>query len=335
MAEATNNIIGPDSLPATQRKCLDRLRRYWPDFLRRRKSHIGEHGVGKTSEVVARNIVQDLFTIPLDWPLEDLKSEFPCKAGRADIVLTSLGIPQLIVETKAPQDLKWSQAHIEEALWQVRQYGDELRVKQLAVSDGYLLYAIDLVDDHFKGRVAISLEDPDPPDPLWWLSTMGIFKPQPNPVALPEFAPTSEVEDGPVEVGNTSLLHPKYQRPAQCFAYVADATDPKTWKLPYRHSNGAPDMARLPKAIQAIVTDYRGVKVKGIPERSIPDVLVRLALAARTLGKLPYQRPETPDAYQKLAEALAKCGRDADVRGEIIGQAKVSFTGGHETDGNV
>ncbi len=73
-------------------------------------------------------------------------------------------------------------------------------------------------------------------------------------------------------------------------------------------------MARLLKAIQAIVTDYRGLKVKGIPERSIPNVLVRLARAAAALGKLPRQRPDTLDAYQRLAEALLKCGRLEEAR---------------------
>lgn len=314
MAEAAKDTIGPDSLPATQRKCLECLRRHWPDFLRRRRAHIGEQGVGKTSEVVTRNIVQDLFTVPLDWSFEDLKFEVPCKAGRADIVLSSLGISQLIVETKAPKEFVWSRAHIDKALWQARQYGDELHVAQMAVSDGSLLYAADLVDGAFRGRVAVSLEDPDPPDSLWWLSTMGIFKSQPHPVALPELVSLAGVENASIDDGSTGLLHPKYQRPAQCFAYVADATNPRTWKLPYLYPNGAIDMARLPKAIQAIVTDYRGLKVRGIPERSIPDVLVRLARAAAALGKLPHQRPDTRDAYQKLAEALLKCGRAEDVR---------------------
>lgn len=140
------------------------------------------------------------------------------------------------------------------------------------------------------------------------------FSTQPHLVALPELISPVGVENDPIERGSTGLLHPKYQRPAQCFAYVADAVNPKTWKLHLFYPNGAIDMARLPKAIQTIVTDYRGLKVKGIPERSIPNVLVRLARAAAALGKLPRQRPDTPDAYQRLAEALLKCGRLEEAR---------------------
>lgn len=67
------------------------------------------------------------------------------------------------------------------------------------------------------------------------------------------------------------------QRPAQCFAYVADAVNPKTWKLHLFYPNGAIDMARLPKAIQTIVTDYPGLKVKGIPFFRDPSSACRFA----------------------------------------------------------
>lgn len=84
---------------------------------------------------------------------------------------------------------------------------------------------------------------------------------QPHPVALPELISPVGVENDPIEKGSTGLLHPKYQRPAQCFATVTDAVNPKTWKLHLFYPNGAIDMARLPKAIQTIVTDYPGLKV--------------------------------------------------------------------------
>ncbi len=51
---------------------------------------------------------------------------------------------------------------------------------------------------------------------------------QPHLVALPELISPVGVENDPIEGGSTGLLHPKYQRPAQCFAYVADAANPKT-----------------------------------------------------------------------------------------------------------
>ena len=51
-----------------------------------------------------------------------------------------------------------------------------------------------------------------------------------------------------------------YQLPASCFAYIGDPAHPGTWKLPYRLINGSIDERRLPKAIQAILSNYRGVK---------------------------------------------------------------------------
>lgn len=303
--------VTPDVPLAMQRRCLERVKNHWAEFRKRRSAHIGEQGIGKTVEVVARNIVQDLLTIPLDWTLNDLKFEVPCKTGRADIVVTSLGIPQLIIETKAPREFWWNRSHVDEALWQARRYGDELHVTQLAVSDGYLLYAVDVSNGEFCGRALVALEDPEPPKDLWWLSAMGIVKLRPDaPAPMPDFAvPTTAQPAEDSEDTSPSLLHPKYRRPAQCFAYVGNAADPKTWKLPYLYPNGAIDVARLPKAIQAMLTDYRGLRVKGIPEHSVPGVLVKLGRAVATLGKLPQQHPQTADAYQQLGSALVKCGR--------------------------
>jgi hypothetical protein len=63
---------------------------------------------------------------------------------------------------------------------------------------------------------------------------------------------------------------------SSCFAYVGDANDFATWKLPYRLAGGSVDLKRLPKAIQCIIGNYRGAQVSGIPEPAIPDVLGRL-----------------------------------------------------------
>jgi len=65
----------------------------------------------------------------------------------------------------------------------------------------------------------------------------------------------------------------------------------------------------LPKAIQSILSNYRGVKVSGIPEQDIPDVLVRLARAAVSLGKMPHQSGETAPVYKQYAEVLEQLGR--------------------------
>jgi hypothetical protein len=63
--------------------------------------------------------------------------------------------------------------------------------------------------------------------------------------------------------------------PASCFAHVGDYSKPHSWKLPYLTADGAVDAERLPKAIQAILSNYRGEKVAGIPEEAIPAVLLK------------------------------------------------------------
>ena len=98
-------------------------------------------------------------------------------------------------------------------------------------------------------------------------------------------------------------------------ALLTSATPPSpaTWKLPYRLADGSIDLRRLPKAVQAILSNYRGIKVSGIPEGDIPDVLVRLACAAASLGKMPGQGGEPAPVYHQLAEALGQKGRLGDV----------------------
>jgi hypothetical protein len=71
-------------------------------------------------------------------------------------------------------------------------------------------------------------------------------------------------------------------------------------------------MARLPKAIQAILSNYRGAHVSSVPEAAIPEVLVTLARTARQLGKLPVNGPCGAPAYVQLQEALEQLGRLAD-----------------------
>ena len=89
------------------------------------------------------------------------------------------------------------------------------------------------------------------------------------------------------------LLHPKYQLPVTCFAYVGSVTHPSTWHLPYLDAEGEIDHSQLPKAILAVLTDYRGAHVSSIPEEAVPLVLQRLAAAARRAGRMP---PDCPEA---------------------------------------
>jgi hypothetical protein len=73
--------------------------------------------------------------------------------------------------------------------------------------------------------------------------------------------------------------------------------------LPYILKDGSIDAKRLPKAIQAILSNYRGASLSSVPDAAIPEVLRRLATAAEQLGKMPHQG-STAEAYEMLAQAL-------------------------------
>jgi hypothetical protein len=306
MGEAVNHL-------ASFRRCTERIHENWSRFLEQRKERLAQQErYGIAAEKVAENILEDLFTIVLDWTLSDLNNQ----VGYADLLLTSLGVKYLIVEVKRPGALAWNRRAVEAALEQARRYADEQKVRCISVSDGFMLYAADVQGGGLKDRIFASLMDPNPADELWWLSVHGIYRELPEDhVAtvcnLPELAQEASVVPGCCE---TFLLHAKYKIPARCFAYVADANDPGTWKLPYRLEDGRVDLRRLPKAIQAIISNYRGTKVSGIPERSIPDVLVRLAHAAASVGKMPNQCQMPSRAYRQLDDVLEQLGRQDEVK---------------------
>jgi hypothetical protein len=79
---------------------------------------------------------------------------------------------------------------------------------------------------------------------------------------------------------------------------------PSTWHLPYLDAQGEIDHSRLPKAIQAVLTNYRGAHVSSIPEEAVPLVLQRLATAARRSGRMPPECLEPAAVYVQLAQAL-------------------------------
>jgi hypothetical protein len=143
------------------------------------------------------------------------------------------------------------------------------------------------------------------------LSVHGIYRlPETPPEAFAPLSRQASPSHGPVMTAGDALLHHRYRLPARCFAYVADPTRPLTWHLPYRLADGSVDHARLPKAIQAILSNYRGAQVGVVPEAAIPDVLDRLQAAARELGKMPDQAgPLAAPVYRELAKALEQFGR--------------------------
>ena len=296
---------------STHHRCVERINANWGSFQKRRSERLVQqdrHGVA--AERVAENILEDLFTEVLDWQLSDINNQLEY----ADLVLTSLGVKHLLIEVKKPGSLAWHKKAVEAALEQARRYADEQKVKRIAVSDGVMLYAADIQHGGLHDRIFVSLEDEKAPECLWWLSLHGIYRECDETLGVASrLLPEAEVEPaGTVIGGPEPLLHPKYRLPASCFAYVGNASETGTWKLPFRNVDGTVDAKRLPKAIQAILSNYRGVKVSGIPEKDIPDVLDRLAKAAAQLGKMPGQSGDTAPAYQQLAEVLEQLGHDAE-----------------------
>lgn len=294
---------------ASYRRCKERIQTAWPEFLTKRVQRLEQQRrLGEACEKVAENILEDLFTTVLDWPLADFNNQ----VEHADIVLTDHGIKRLVVEVKRPGSLAWSRRAVECALDQAMRYASEQRVKAVAISDGVMLYAADIADGGLRDRVFVSLSENDPPLDLWWMAVQGIWREREfNQGARLRLLPEEPVEashEASESDAQESLLHPKYHLPAQCFAYVGDYSKTHSWKLPYLLADGAVDAKRLPKAIQAILSNYRGVKVSGIPEDAIPAVLQRLAKAARQAGHMPPEACSPAPIYRQLADALEQLG---------------------------
>jgi hypothetical protein len=292
---------------ARQHRCTEHIRARWPAFLAARQAHLGSHGTGQTPpEKIAENILCDLFTRVLDWATEQVRLQ----ENYVDLLLTRLGVKYLIVETKRPGSFD-GPVSIGRALEQARRYAEVLNVDKIAVSDGCILEAHDLTRAHdaagsssLRPRLRVHLADVMPPDDLWWLSTRGIYR-------TPPAAPAGNPPEIPCDEG---LLHPKYQLPARCFAFVGHPDRPATWKLPYLHLDGTVDDRRLPKAIQSVLRDYRGEQVR-LPEDLVPEVLGRLAEAACRQGRMPDQDATPAAIYQALRNALVQMGRPEHVAG--------------------
>lgn len=311
---------GAETNLVLQTVCVERIGEAWPRFQEQRAQRLRERErFNHAAEPATERILEDLFTLVLDWSIGDLNHQ----VGRADLSLTRQGLKWLIVEMKRPGSLAWNLAARDSALAQACRYAEEQKVERVAVSDGTLLYAADIRAGGLAQRLACSLDASEPPPALWWLSLHGIYRePPPLSVVAPpaHMAPVDGGHDGvtPTLGEPVPLLHAKYKRPVTCFAYVGSAADPKTWRLPYLQADGSVDTSRLPKAIQTILSNYRGKGVKGIPEAAIPDVLVRLALAAQSIGKLPSQDASTAPAYVALEKALDQLGRLGEVTGATI-----------------
>ena len=298
---------------ASYRHTIDRIGGRWSAFLERRAERLQQHGrFGGAAEKVAEDIVQDLFTEVLDWSVGDLNNQ----VRNADILLTRLSVKHLLVEVKRPGALAWNRRAVDSALDQAHRYADEQKVRCIAVSDGSMLYAADIANGGRSPRVFAKLDAADAPLVLWWLSVQGIWRPRVDndDAVLPEHPATSPAAPSGASGEGAALLHPKYKIPCGCFAYVGDAGNPVTWKPPYLHADGSIDIARLPKAIQSILSNYRGATVHAVPETAVPDVLLRLTRAAASLGRLPQQCSTTAPIYAQLVAALDQFDRESEIR---------------------
>lgn len=295
---------------ASYRRCAARIEAAWPSFAEQRRRRLRQGLFDAPVEKVAENIVEDLFTTVLDWSLDDVNLQI----NRADIVLSDNGYKRLVLEIKRPGSLIWRRHAIQTALDQGLRYASAQNVSAVAVSDGTMLYAADVAPDGgMNDRALVALDTSRPPADLWWVSVHGIYRPCPSPAGgLAWPAPDGALPSQPAAADG--LRDHRYNLQASCFAYVGDPGNTQTWKLPYLLQDGLPDTRRLPKAIQSLFSNYRGAQVKSVPREAVPDVLVRLAIAAATLRKLPCQCADPSPAYVQAHQALEQFGRLGDVR---------------------
>ena len=151
------------------------MTRAWAGFQAKRWEGLAQQArLGTAAEKVAENILEDLFTMVLDWRLSEVHSQ----VGGAGLALTRLGAKQLIVEVSRPGALAWNERAMDLALAQAHRSAGGQRVKAIAISDGIMLYARDLIPGGHRDRLFTRLDEPWAPEDLWWLSVDGIYRPR-------------------------------------------------------------------------------------------------------------------------------------------------------------
>ena len=151
------------------------MTRGWADFQAERWERLAQHArSGTAGENVTAKILEDLFTIVLDWRPAEVRNQ----VGYADLALTRLGVKQLTVEVMRPGALAWNERAVDLALAQAHRRAGEQRVKAIAISDGIMLYARDVIPGGHRDRLFTRLDEPWAPEDLWWLSVDGIYRPR-------------------------------------------------------------------------------------------------------------------------------------------------------------
>ena len=293
-------------LLVTKQRCIERIVSNWSQFCDLRIQHLSQATrFGVAPEKIAEQIIGELFTVVLDWPITSLNYQ----VEHSDIIITSPGVKWIVIEAKRPGLLTSGGNQLNQAFDQVLRYASEQKVKCVTVSDGNILVAKDVQFGGLKDRIYVDLRSVGAPKALWWLSQHGIYRNCEEPSSMDSIVTTDKTNDT-LDSADIGLIHPKYKVPSNCFAYVGNYGDVKTWKLPYLKIDGTVDTKRLPLAISSIVKTYRGERVKSIPEPAIPEVLIRLAKAANQLGKLPNRLPDNPITnYELLYMAIYQQGK--------------------------
>jgi hypothetical protein len=293
---------------ASYRRSAQRASGAWLDFQAKRRELLAPvDRYGRGAEKLAEDVVRLFLTTVVGWSDTELNPQI----DRADLVITQLGLKRLLIEVKHPGSLAWNEWAAKQARLQARGYAEKQRVNCVAVSNAFVFHAVDLTGDKDLDRFFCDLTRRDPPEDPWWIGPDGITEKRPFVEACRfrtlESLASSELPPPPGD--GDGLLHPRYKVPAACFAYVEQVDDPTSWHLPYLHGDGSIDVARLPKAIRAVLKNYRGVRVKTVPEKAIPDVLVCLGHAAAAAGKIARDRPPASPVYGELVAALDQLQR--------------------------
>ena len=286
-------------------KFLERLNTNWPTFNSKRKDFLVQNErLGKTPEKVTENILSFLFTEVLDWDLRDINYQ----VDFADIEITKLGIKRIVIEAKRPGGITWDNVlQLEKHINQALRYAYKQKISIIGICDGKKLYILNVEEGSTTPRIFISLDDEEPHEDLYYISKNGIDKKKIISINFSKDKKGGTINNQNSEI-NDELLNKQYKLPARCFAYIGDPNNPYTWKLPYLENNGTIHVKRLQSAIQSTVTNFRGLQVKTIPEKNIPGVLIKLAKAAKDVGKLDPDNPKMANCYKQLYNAIKQMG---------------------------
>jgi hypothetical protein len=123
-------------------------------------------------EKVVENVIEDLLTQVLDWPLKEIAYQ----SGRADMVASKDGRVQMILEAKSLKDDAWQRQDMIKALHQAHGYASAHQAGVVVVSDGRTLYAETVSGEQAKPLCFIALDISKSDESLWWLSRGGIEK---------------------------------------------------------------------------------------------------------------------------------------------------------------